>query len=120
MILVVAALFVAGVGAPAFAEKAVKKTSEQKYERIVASIVSIDPKTKTINVTREENGESRTVVISDKALAQVHVGDRVRIKLKPGTNESVGLRILGAKPVADAGTAAPAAAAEPAAKAVTK
>lgn len=100
MILVVTALLAVGICLPAFAGKAGKRSAEKKFERIVASIVSIDPQTRTIVVTREENGESRSVVISEKALAQVQVGDRVRIKLKAGTNESAGVRILGPNPAA--------------------
>jgi hypothetical protein len=99
LIVVMAGLFVAGFCATGFAAKAKEKSAEKKYERIVASVVSIDAAARTMVVTREENGESRTITISAKAAAQVQVGDRVRIKLKAGTNESAGVRVLGAKPV---------------------
>jgi hypothetical protein len=115
LVIVLTALFVAGLSVPSFAAKASGKKAEGKnFERIVAIVDSIDPATRKMVVTREENGESRTITISEKAAAQVKVGDRVRIKLKAGTNESAGVRVLGAKPVADAAVDLPAdAASEP-------
>lgn len=96
-------VFTTGMAVAGYAAKADKK--EKKYERIVAQVVSVDTAANTMVVTREENGETRTVSISAKAASQVHPGDRVRIKLKPGTNESAGVRVLGAKPAAVDATA---------------
>ncbi len=101
LVIVFTALFVAGFYVSSFAEKAARKSSEKKFERIVAEVVSVDTAAKTMVVTREENGETRTIAISAKAAAQLEPGDRVRIKLKAGTNESAGVRVLGAKPGAD-------------------
>ena len=86
------------------------KAVEKKYDRMVAEVVSVDPVAKTMVVKREEGGESKTVTISAKAASQLKVGDRVRIKLNAGTNVSAGVRVLGAKPVAEDATVAPAAA----------
>jgi ribosomal protein S17 len=106
--IVLAVLFMVGVAMPVFAAKAEgKKGAEQKFERIVAQVVSLDVAAKTMVVKREENGESRTIKISEKAASKVQVGDRVRIKLKAGTDESAGVRVLGAKPVAEEPTMAP-------------
>jgi len=84
-------LLVSGFAMTSFAAKASK---DQKYDRIVAKVVSVDTATKTMVVTEERTGASRTIRISAKAASQVNVGDRVRIKLKPGTDESVGVRVL--------------------------
>lgn len=100
-ILVLAVLLTAGLASTGFAAKSGKKAKEQKFERIVAQVTSLDVAAKTMVVTREENGESRTISISEKAASKLQVGDRVRIKLKAGTNESAGVRVLGAKPVAE-------------------
>lgn len=81
-------LFIAGFSLPSFAGK------DKKCDRIVARIVSVDAAAKTIVVKEEKSGESRTIKISAKALSQIKVGDRVRIKLKPGTDESMGVRVL--------------------------
>jgi hypothetical protein len=94
-------LLVVGLALPSFAAKASGKKAE-KFDRIVAIVVSVDTATKTMVVKREENGESRTITISEKAASQVKVGDRVRIKLKAGTNESAGVRVLKAPPAAEA------------------
>jgi hypothetical protein len=95
LVSVLVVLFLAGFFAPAFAAKTSgKKAQVKQFERIVAVVDSIDPATRKMVVTREENGESRTITISEKAAAQVQVGDRVRIKLKAGTNESAGVRVL--------------------------
>ena len=96
----VMALCMTGLCVSSFAAKVEQKSTEKKFDRIVAEVVSVDVAAKTMVVKREENGESRTVTISEKAASQVHAGDRVRIKLNAGTNVSVGVRILGAKPVA--------------------
>jgi ribosomal protein S17 len=104
MVIVLTVLFAAGFCMPSFAAK---KAAEKKFDRIVAEVVSIDAAAKTMVVKREENGESRTVSISEKAASKLQVGDRVRIKLKAGTNESAGVRILGAKPVAEDAAAEP-------------
>jgi hypothetical protein len=96
----------AGLCAPGFAAKAGKKSEARDFERIVAQVVSVDVAAKTMVVKREENGETRTISISEKAAAKVQVGDRVRIKLKAGTNQSAGVRVLGAKPVAEDAAAA--------------
>jgi len=102
--IVLVAFLVAGVSAPGFAAK----KDEKKFERIVAQVVSVDPAAKTMVVKREKTGETSTISISAKAASQVHVGDRVRIKLKAGTNESAGVLVLkapsAAEPAADAGT----------------
>ncbi len=98
---VLAVLLVAGVSMPAFAEKAhnAKASAGQKYDRIVAQVVSLDVTAQTIVVKEEASGASRTIKISAKAASQLQVGDRVRIKLKAGTDESAGVRVLKA-PVA--------------------
>jgi ribosomal protein S17 len=95
---VLTVLFVVGISMPSFAAK----TAEKKFERIVAQVVSVDQAAKTMVVTREENGEQRTISISAKAASKVQAGDRVRIKLKAGTNESAGVLVLGTKPAAEA------------------
>lgn len=94
-VIVLTVLLSVGLCLPVFAAK---KAKDKKFERIVATVVSVDVATKTMVVTREENGESRTISISKKAAEKVQVGDRVRIKLKAGTNESAGVKVLGAKP----------------------
>ena len=99
-VIVLTALFAASLCAPSFSAK--QKPAEKSFERIVAEVVSVDTATKTMVVKREENGKTRTISISEKAASQLHVGDRVRIKLKAGTNESAGVRVLGAKPGTDA------------------
>jgi hypothetical protein len=118
LVVVLMALFVAGLSMPSFAAKASgKKAGEQKFERIVAEVVSIDQATRKMVVKREENGETMTILISEKAAAKVQVGDRVRIKLKAGTNESAGVRVL--KPNVAVEAAAPEAV-EPGAKPAVK
>ena len=97
---ILAVVFAAGFSSPVFAAKTVKK-AEKEFERIVAEVQSVDVAARTIVVKREENGEIRTISISEKAASQVQVGNRVRIKLKAGTNESAGVRVLGAKPVVE-------------------
>ena len=96
-------LFVVGICIPSFAAKASK---DQKYDRIVAQVVSVDAAAKTMVVKEEKTGVSRTIKISAKAASQVNVGDRVRIKLKPGTDESVGVRVLKDKSKAEVTTPA--------------
>jgi len=59
-----------------------QKGSAEKYDRIVAQVVSLDAAAKTMVVKEEKTGTTRTVKISAKAAEQVKVGDRVRIKLK--------------------------------------
>ena len=84
-------LFVVGLTVPGFAKKTSK---DQKYDKIVAQVVSVDATAKTMVVKEEKTGETRTIKISARAVSQVKEGDRVRIKLKPGTNESAGVRVL--------------------------
>jgi|GEM_PF-1799178 len=93
--IILAVVFVAGVAMPGYAAKASsKKASAKKYERIVANVVTLDVAARTIGVTEEKTGASRTITISAKAAEQLNVGDRVRIKLKAGTDESAGVRVL--------------------------
>ena len=101
--IILTVLFVFAISMPSFAAKTNSKSkAEEKFDRVVAEVVSLDTAAKTMVVKREENGESMTVAISAKAASQLHVGDRVRIKLKAGTNKSAGVRVLGAKPGAEA------------------
>lgn len=107
--LLLAVFLVMSFAAPVFAAKSGKKAGGQKYERMVAEVTSIDTATRMMVIKREENGEVRTIKVSARAAEKVQVGDRVRVKLKAGTNESAGVRVLGARPVAadvavDAGT----------------
>ncbi|MBF0489791.1 MAG: hypothetical protein HQL15_04130 [Candidatus Omnitrophica bacterium] len=87
--IVLTLLLVVGISMPSFAAK-----KSEKFDRIVAKIISIDATAKTIVVKEERSGASRTVKISAKAVSEIKVGDRVRIKLKPGTDESMGVRVL--------------------------
>ncbi len=87
-------LFVLAMAMPSFAAKESSKKAAEKYDRIVAEVVSLDTTANTIVAKEEKSGESRTVKISAKAASQLKVGDRVRIKLKAGTNESAGVRVL--------------------------
>ncbi len=97
--IIFAVLLVAGFSTPSFAAKTHgKKDAGQKYDRIVAEVVSLDAAALTIVVKEEKSGASRTVKISAKAAAQLQVGDRVRIKLKAGTDESAGVRVLKGEP----------------------
>jgi hypothetical protein len=86
-------ILVAGLAVPGFAAKS-HKQQPKKVERIVAHVVSLDVPGKTIGITEEKSGASRTIHISAKAASQLKVGDRVRIKLKPGTDESLGVLVL--------------------------
>jgi hypothetical protein len=107
--IVLTVLFMVGLCAPSFAAKTDSKMkAAEKYDRIVAEVVSLDTAAKTMVIKEEKSGVSRTITISAKAAAELKVGDRVRIKLRAGTNESAGVRVLGAKPVVEdtaAGTA---------------
>jgi hypothetical protein len=98
------ALLVVGMSAPSFAAKGHKQA--KKFDRIVAQVVSVDAAAKTMVVKEEKTGESKTITISAKAASQVKAGDRVRIKLKPGTEQSMGVRVLKDKSQADVAPAA--------------
>ncbi|NTV30152.1 MAG: hypothetical protein HGA80_08750 [Candidatus Omnitrophica bacterium] len=99
--IVFSVMLVVGMMAPAFAAKPSDKQVAKKFDRIVAEVVSLDVAQKTIVVKEEKSGESRTISISAKAASELKVGDRVRIKLKAGTNQSAGVRVLKAKSVAE-------------------
>lgn len=100
--IILAVVLVFGVAVPGFAAKThSKKDAAQKYDRIVAEVVSLDVAAKSIVVKEESTGASRTIKISAKAAAELKVGDRVRIKLKAGTDESAGVRVLKAEPKVD-------------------
>ncbi|MEI6438421.1 MAG: hypothetical protein WCO69_06715 [Candidatus Omnitrophota bacterium] len=94
--IVLAVLLTVSFATTGFAAKG-KKADGQKFDRIVASVVSLDVAAKTIVVKEEKTGASRTISISAKAASQLKVGDRVRIKLKAGTDESAGVRVLKAE-----------------------
>jgi hypothetical protein len=98
-------VLVAGLSVSGFAAKA--HTQPKKVERIVAQVVSLDVPGKTIGITEEKTGASRTIHISAKAASQLKVGDRVRIKLKPGTDESMGVLVLKPKDAVGAPVEAP-------------
>jgi hypothetical protein len=99
----VAVALVAGVAMPGFAAKTHgKKASSEKFDRIVAEVVSIDVSARMIAVKEEKSGASRTVKVSARAVSKLAVGDRVRIKLKAGTDESAGVRVLKPEMKADA------------------
>ncbi|MBF0619349.1 MAG: hypothetical protein HQL19_04195 [Candidatus Omnitrophica bacterium] len=101
---VVAMFFVTGMAVPSFAAKASsKKEAAEKYDRIVATVESLDVAAKTMVVKEEKTGAARTIKISAKAASQLKVGDRVRVKLNAGTDESAGVRVLKGEPKADAG-----------------
>ncbi|MBF0569623.1 MAG: hypothetical protein HQL18_02470 [Candidatus Omnitrophica bacterium] len=99
--IILTVLFVAGLAVPSFAAKASGKKGDGKFDRIVALVVSVDTKANTMLVKEEKTGETRTIKISAKAAAKVQAGDRVRIKLKAGTDESAGVRVLKPEPVAE-------------------
>ena len=97
-------VLVAGLSVPGFAAKA--HIQAKKFERIVAHVVSLDVPGKIIGITEEKSGASRTIHISAKAASQLKVGDRIRIKLKPGTDESMGVLVLKPQPVEQAASEA--------------
>ncbi len=121
--IVLTMVFVAGMSAPSFAAKAsgkkenAQKEMAPKFDRIVAEVVSLDVATRIMVVKEEKTGASRTIRISAKAASELKVGDRVRIKLKAGTDDSAGVRVLKPKPQLEATTEP---AAEPTAEPVKK
>ena len=101
--IILTVLFVVGISVPSFAAKTdTKKGATKNYDRIVAEVVSLDVAAKTIVVKEEKNGASRTVKISAKAASELKVGDRVRINLIAGTNDSAGVRVLKGEPKVEA------------------
>src|SRR5690348_16608626 len=111
--IILAVILAVGLSVPGFAKET---STAKKYERIVAQVDSLDVAGKTIGITEEKTGAKRTIHISAKAASQLKVGDRVRIKLKPGTDESLGVLVLKPKTAdeaPEATTAAPANAAVP-------
>lgn len=99
------AALVAGLAFPSFAAK--KTAKNEKYDRIVAEVVSVDVATRMMVVKEEKTGATRTIKISARAAEQVLVGNRVRVKLKAGTDESAGVRVLkNLEPAVDAASAA--------------
>ena len=92
--ILVALVFVAGMAVPGYAAKAGSKKESAAYDRIVADVVSLDVAGKSMVVKEEKTGATRTIKISAKAAAGIKVGDRVRVKLHAGTNESAGVRVL--------------------------
>ena len=93
--IILTVLFVVSISMSSFAAIThSKKETVEKYDRIIGWVVSLDVVAKTIVVKEEKSGASRTVKISAKEVSGLKIGEKVRIKLKAGTDESVGVWVL--------------------------
>ncbi len=87
-------LFVSGVAVSGFAQTTHAKKAAAAPEVISGMVVSVDTVNKQIVVTDGKTGQNRVFVVSEKAAAVVKAGEKVEVKLKPGSNTTSSVKVL--------------------------
>jgi Cu/Ag efflux protein CusF len=89
-------LFTAGISAPIFAaEQQGKKTeAAPQFETIRGEVTAIDATAKTAVIKESKSGELKTVKLSDKALGEIKVGEKVKIKIKAGSDVAESIKVI--------------------------
>jgi hypothetical protein len=98
---IAAVCFVSNMVIPAFAETAQHKKQAAAVPGIEVthgSIVSVDTVKKEIVVKDEKTGKDKAFTVSEKAVAAVKVGDKVKVKAKEGSNAAENVKVVNLEP----------------------
>lgn len=99
LIVVVAIFFISSILViPVFAQTAQHKKPVVATETVSGSVVSVDKARKEIIVKDEKTGQDRTFVVSQKAVSVVKTGEKVKVKVKPGSNLAESVKVLNPEP----------------------
>ncbi|MBF0521611.1 MAG: hypothetical protein HQL24_00990 [Candidatus Omnitrophica bacterium] len=95
LVILVAAIFMAGVANVSFAQvKHPKKAVAPTVEKTKGTIVSIDAAKKEIVVKDAKSGESKTFVVDEKVLATLAADQKVKITTKVGSNVAESVKVM--------------------------
>ena len=81
--------------APATPKDAAK--TQEATEVVIGKVASVDTAKKTIVVTDKKTGTDKTFTVSDKAIATVKAGDKVKVKFKTGSDTAISVKIIPAE-----------------------
>lgn len=79
---------------PVFAQTAQHKKSTVATQVIYGTVVSADVARKEITVKDEKTGQDMTFVVSGKAASVVKAGEKVRVKVKAGSNLAESVKVV--------------------------
>jgi len=98
---VVALLFLLGLTNFTFAQEKkhkVTKATQENVEIIRGKVVSVDRTNRQIIVRDNKTQANRAVVVSEKVITVVKIGDEVKIKVKVGSAHAESVKIVKSKP----------------------
>jgi hypothetical protein len=93
MVIIACAFLIAGISVPVFAQGTKTKPAEA-VEITKGSVVSIDAAKKEMVIKDEKTGTDKAFTISEKAVTALKVGDKVRVKTKPGSSVAEGVKTI--------------------------
>ncbi len=94
-VILVALIFLCGLGTFSFAQTAQGKTdkkAEAKTELIRGKIISIDTTKNEIVVKDNKAGVEKTIAVDPRVIASLKTGEEVRIRVKEGSNIAESVR----------------------------
>lgn len=89
--------FVSSGVIPVFAQAAHHKKGSPGIELIYGSVVSVDKDKREIVVKEEKTGENKTFHVSGSSALLVNPGQRVKLKIKTGSNVAESVKEAQAK-----------------------
>jgi hypothetical protein len=98
--IIAAVCFISSMTIPAFAEPVHHKkqvAAVSGVEVIHGSVASVDMAKKEIVVKDEKTGQDKVFTLSEKAIAAVKAGDKVKVRAKEGSNVAENVKIVNAE-----------------------
>lgn len=94
LVIIMVLFFAVGMVIPSFAQTAPAKKSQVTIEVIHGTVVSIDAAKKEIVVKEVKTGQDKTFVVSEKAISLVKTGDKVKLRVKAGSNVAESVKVV--------------------------
>jgi len=95
--IVISLLFISAMVTPAFAQAKQHKKAEVAIEVIHGTVASIDIAKKEIVVQDEKTGQNKTFIVSEKAISALKGGEKVKVKVKAGSNAAESVKVINAE-----------------------
>jgi len=94
----ISVLFISVAVIPAFAQAKQHKKAEVAIEVIHGTIASIDMAKKEIVVQDQKTGQNKTFVVSGKVISALKAGEKVKVKVKAGSNVAESVKVVNPEP----------------------
>lgn len=93
-VILAVALCLSGMTIPVFAATAPHKKADAVIHVVHGTVVSVDTAKNEIMVKDAKTGQERTFAVSAKASAVLKAGEKVKVKVKEGSNMAENVKVV--------------------------